>query len=135
MRVTSRTELEAKGDDRLIPFIFQGKSEDPEVRNLPQFTKVIKGQENVAAWKVYGNPLEFQRPLMMPPKTSKDRLTILRKAFDETTKDAEFLAEAKKSKLLIEPVSGAEIEKLVEEILSIPAGAKEKLQFLVEPSK
>jgi tripartite-type tricarboxylate transporter receptor subunit TctC len=135
MRVTARAELEAKGDDRLIPFIFHGKSKDPEVKDLPQFTKVIKGQENLAAWKAYVNPNDFQRPLMVPPKTPKDRLNILRKAYKETVEDPEFLAEAKKSKLLIDYVSGEEIEEFTREILSLPAGAKEKLKFLAEPEK
>jgi hypothetical protein len=48
---------------------------------------------------------------------------------------AAFLAAAKKSKLTIEYVSGEESEKYVNEILSTPAGAKEKLGFLLMPSK
>ncbi len=130
MRVTARPMLDAKGDDRLIPFIIQGKFPDPEVKDLPQFTDVIKGEENLAAFKAYVRPYEFQRPLTVPPNTPKDRLTTLRRAFKATMEDREFLAEAEKSKLLIEYSSGEEIEKYVEEILSISPGAKEKLQFL-----
>ena len=130
MRVTARPMLNATGDDKLIPFIIHGKSSDPEVRDIPQFTDIIKGEENLAAFQAYVRPYEFQRPLTLPPNTSKDRLTTLRKAFKETMEDREFLAEAEKSKLLIEYTSGEEIEKYVEEILSIPGGAKEKLQFL-----
>jgi tripartite-type tricarboxylate transporter receptor subunit TctC len=130
MRVTARSMLDAKGDEQLIPFIIHGKSPDPEVKDLPQFTDVIRGGENLAAFKAYVRPYEFQRPLTLPPNTPKDRLQILRKAFQETMADREFLAEAEKSQLLIEYTSGEEIEKYVEEILAIPAGAKEKLQFL-----
>ena len=42
-----------------------------------------------------------------------DRLAILRKAFDAMLKDPEFLAEAAKSNLIIEPMSGAELDKVV----------------------
>jgi hypothetical protein len=43
-----------------------------------------------------------------------------------------FLArEAKKSKLVITPVSGDKTEKLVDEILTMPAEAKKSLSFLV----
>jgi len=49
--------------------------------------------------------------------------------------DPKFLAEAKKSKLIINYVPGEEIEKLVAEILATPTSAKENLSFLVRKSK
>jgi hypothetical protein len=55
----------------------------------------------------------------------------LRKGLADTLKDPELLAEAKKSKLVITPVSGEKTEKLVDEILSMPAQAKKSLEFLV----
>jgi hypothetical protein len=62
-------------------------------------------------------------------------LAILRKALAETLKDAALLAEAKKSKLVITPVSGEKTEKLVDEILSMPPEAKKALSFLVRKAK
>ena len=53
MRVTARAMLDAQGDDKLIPFIIHGKIEDPEVKDLPQFTQVIKGEENRKAFKTW----------------------------------------------------------------------------------
>jgi tripartite-type tricarboxylate transporter receptor subunit TctC len=72
---------------------------------------------------------------MLPPGTPKERLSILRKAFKATLEDPEFLAEAKKSKLIIDYVSGEEIEKFVDEILAISPETKESLQFLVEKGR
>ncbi len=77
MRVTARSMLDAQGDDKLIPFIIHGHVEDPEVKDLPQYTKVIKGEENVQAFKAWANQYDFQRPLMVPPKTPKDRLQVV----------------------------------------------------------
>jgi tripartite-type tricarboxylate transporter receptor subunit TctC len=130
MRVTARSMLDAKGDDRFIPFIVHGKSTDPEIKDIPQYTDVIKGTENLTAFKAYVNPYDFQRPLTLPPNTPKDRIDILRKAYEETVHDPEFLAEAEKSKLLITYVSPEKIENYVEEILSIPEKTKSRLQFL-----
>lgn len=45
--------------------------------------------------------------------TPKDRVHALRKGFQDTMKDPEFLAEAQEAKLDIDPVSGEEIEKIV----------------------
>jgi len=132
MRVVARAMLHAKGDDKLIPFITHGDSKDPEVKDLPQFTEVIKGKENRAILNAYLAIYDFQRPLTLPPGTPKERLSILRKAFKATLKDPQFLAEARKSKLVIDYVSGEEIEKFVDQILAISPKTKKSLQFLVE---
>ncbi len=124
--------LDAKGDDKLIPFLTHGDSQDPEVKDLPRLTEVIKGKENRALVNTYLQQFNFRRPLMLPPGTSKERLDILRKAYKATLEDPEFLAQAKKSKLLIDYVSGEEIEKFVDQILSISPKTKKSLQFLVE---
>ena len=135
MRVTARAMLDAKGDDKLMPFVIHGKIEDPETKGLPQFTDVLKGEENLKGFKTWANQYDFQRPLAVPPKTPKDRLQILRTAMQRTLTDAEFLAEAKASKMLIDNVTGEEVEKTVEEILSITPAIKKKLSFLVEAKK
>ena len=46
------------------------------------------------------------RPYVLPPGTPKDRLMTLRNAFMADMKDPEFLAEAKKAKLDINPLDG-----------------------------
>ena len=135
MRVTARAMLDARGDDKLIPFIIHGKIEDPEVKDLPQFTQVLKGEENRKAFKTWANQYDFQRPLVVPPKTPKERLETLRTALQRTLADPEFLDQAKKSKMLIDNVTGKDVEQSVEEILSISPEVKKKLQFLVPGKK
>ncbi len=132
MRRVARAMLDAKGDDKLIPFVTHGDSQDPEVKDLPRLTEVIKGKENRAMVNAWLQPHNFQRPFMLSPGPPKKRLSILRKAFKATLKDPEFLAEAKKSKLVIDYVSVEEIEKFVDQILAISPETKESLQFLVE---
>ena len=61
------------------------------------------------------------RPYVLPPGTPKDRVQILRRAFMDTMKDPEFLAEAVKAKLDINPLDGAELEKNVREVFNLDA--------------
>lgn len=131
MRVTARAMLDAPGEDKLIPFIISERWEDPEVKNLPLFKDAIKDPEKYKIFRAWASQMDFQRPLSVAPGTPKDRLAILRKGLAETLKDPELLAEAKKSKLVITPVSGEKTEDLVDEILSMPAAAKKSLAFLV----
>jgi tripartite-type tricarboxylate transporter receptor subunit TctC len=131
MRTTARLMLDASGDDKLIPFITHGNPQDPEVRDLPRFKEVITGKENLAMLNAWLLQHDFQRPFMLPPGTPKERLSILRKAFKATLEDPEFLAEAKASELVVDYVSGEEIEKFVAQMLAISPRTKKSLQFLV----
>jgi hypothetical protein len=135
MRVSNRAMLDAKGDDELIPFITHKRLEDPEVRDLPLFTEVIKGEDNLATYKTWAASYEFQRPLSLPPNTPSNRLKTLRKAFAETLRDPGFLAEAKKTKLDIDPVSGEQIEGYLKQIYSMSDKVKQNLSFLVRASQ
>ena len=135
MRVSNRAMLDAQGDDKLIPFITHKKLEDPEVKDLPLFTDVIKGETNLATYKSWAASYEFQRPFSLPPNAPKERLETLRKAFAATLSDPEFLAEAKKTKLYIKPVSGEEIQGYVKEIYSVSDKVKQNLSFLVKATK
>jgi tripartite-type tricarboxylate transporter receptor subunit TctC len=135
MKVSNRAMLDAKGDDKLIPFITHKRLEDPEVKDLPLFTEVIKGEDNLATYNTWAASYEFQRPFSLPPNAPPERLQTLRKAFAATLKDSGFLAEAKKMRLDIEPVSGEEIEGFIKQIYSMSDKVKQNLSFLVRPSQ
>jgi tripartite-type tricarboxylate transporter receptor subunit TctC len=80
------------------------------------------------------DPSEYYRPYVAPPGTPKDRVQILRKAFQETMKDPELRADAAKSKLDMEPVAAEELERTVAGLfkLSPPLVAKLKEIFAVK---
>jgi tripartite-type tricarboxylate transporter receptor subunit TctC len=137
-RVTARAMLDAKGDQRLIPILVHSKWEDKELRNVPLTRAYIKSKAGDAGVRLYNawiNQYEFQRPWIMPPGVPKDRVEMVRKAFNETFQDPEFLAEAKKTKLELVHVGSDEINDLVKEILDISPKEKEGLQFLVKKPK
>jgi tripartite-type tricarboxylate transporter receptor subunit TctC len=127
--------LDANGDDKLIPFITHKRLEDPEIQDLPLFTEVIKGKDNLATYNTWAASYEFQRPFSLPPGAPPERLQALRKAFAATLRDPEFLAEAKKMKLDIEPVAGEDIDGYVKQIYSMSDVVKRNLGFLVKSTE
>jgi len=136
MRTTARPMLEAKGDDRLIPYLIHRRWEEPEVKDLPLIPDVLKKDpDKLAAYKTWVATYEFQRPYTVPPGTPKERVQLLRKAFADTLNDPEFMAEAKKVKFEVTYTSGEQIEKYVDEMLSITPKAKELLSFLLSKPK
>jgi tripartite-type tricarboxylate transporter receptor subunit TctC len=131
MRSTARSMLDARGDDRMTPFVISDRWEDPEVKTVALFSEVFKDKDNVHAFNTWNAANQFSRPFTLPPGTPKDRVNILRNAFKATLGDADLIADAKKSKLTVEYVSGDEAEKLVAQIYSLPPQVKERLNFTV----
>jgi tripartite-type tricarboxylate transporter receptor subunit TctC len=62
----------------------------------------------------------FGRPYILPPGTPPDRVAVLCKAFMEATQDAELLAEAKKMRVEVRPLSGEDIQALVAKMYALP---------------
>jgi hypothetical protein len=54
------------------------------------------------------------RPVVAPPGQPEDRKQALRRAFDATMTDPEYLAEATARSLEVNPVSGADLDKLLD---------------------
>lgn len=75
----------------------------------------------------------IMRPYSLPPETPKDRIAILRRAFTETLKDPDFLGEAKKSGLEIDPVSSQKIERIFAGLYEMKTSTLDKLKKILLP--
>jgi tripartite-type tricarboxylate transporter receptor subunit TctC len=130
MRSTARSMLDAKGDEQMIPFIINGKWNDPEVKDIAQFQQVIKDKDNLQAFKAWNAANDFARPFSLPPGAPAEALTLLRKAFAATMKDKDYRADAEKAKLTVDHTPGEKIEQHVEQIYSVSPDVKQRLEFL-----
>jgi len=123
---TWRKELES-GDLKLV--LQATLKPHPEFPKLPMALSYVKTDEAKrlisAVAKVHGASV---RPYVLPPNTPKERLQIIRKAFMDTMKDPEFLAEAKKANLDINPDDGTILEQNVKEILKLEPALVAKLK-------
>ena len=109
-------------EDKLIRIlVVWGARENPELKGIPLITSLAKTPEHKQALQLALARLEFGRPFFMPPNVPADRVAAIRHAFDATMKDKEFLAEADKLKLEIDPMSGGELAKTLEEMAKTPA--------------
>ena len=134
-RTKARAMLDAEGDDKLIPFLSNGESDDPELKDLPKMRDLIKGEAYLNAFDTWARYFAFRRPLAAPPGTPPDRVETLRQALAETLQDPEFLAEAEKSDLNPGLVSGETVEGYVDAILTASPETIEFLQFLMPESQ
>ena len=74
----------------------------PELAHVPMVLDLAKTDADRAAIELLVARLEYGRPFFVPPDVPADRVQALRRAFDATMKDPEFLADAKKLKLEID---------------------------------
>ncbi|HVO92769.1 MAG TPA: tripartite tricarboxylate transporter substrate-binding protein [Terriglobales bacterium] len=92
----------------------------PEQPKLPlaiNYAKTEEGKQLIRALVHSVGPTA--RPYVLPPGTPKDRLEILRKAFMDTMKDPEFLADATKAKLEVNPLDGEELDRNVKDVFKL----------------
>jgi tripartite-type tricarboxylate transporter receptor subunit TctC len=101
----------------------------PDLPNVPQAIKFAKSDEarRMIDVGIHGDS-DIVRTYTLPPGTPKDRVLLLRKAFDATLKDAEFVADAKKSRLNVGPIAVEDIEKDIAGLFKLDAALIAKLK-------
>jgi tripartite-type tricarboxylate transporter receptor subunit TctC len=104
----------------------------PELPQVPQAIKLAKTDEGRKMIEVgIHSDSDIVRTYTLPPGTPKDRVQLLRKAFEDTLKDSEFVADAKKSKLNIDPVAADVIEKDIAALFKLDPAMVGKLKELL----
>jgi tripartite-type tricarboxylate transporter receptor subunit TctC len=74
---------------------------------------------------------EFGRPMLVTPGTPPERLRILREAYAKALKDPELLAEAKNSKMDVDPSTAEELQSLLKEVMNQPKEVIDKVKKLL----
>jgi tripartite-type tricarboxylate transporter receptor subunit TctC len=105
----------------------------PELPNVPVAFDYVKTDEArklmQVVTRVHGPSV---RPFFLPPGTPKERVLLLRKAFVDTMKDPELLAEAKNAKLDINPDDGEGLERNVKAIFDLEPALGAKLKQILK---
>ena len=103
-----------------------------ELPNVPRMIDQAKTDEQKKFVQIvahYAN--DYSRPFAVPPGTPKDRADILRKAFQETMKDSEFLSEVEKMQMTLDPTTGDEMAAAVADSAKLDAATKAKLKDIL----
>jgi tripartite-type tricarboxylate transporter receptor subunit TctC len=109
--------------DKQINVLIQvGPDPEPELTKMgvPEVWKYLKTEEDRKVVELIVAQQVFGRPYIAPPGTPKDRVEILRKAFDSALHDKKLLAEAEKMRLSIKPASGEKVQDLVAKLYKTP---------------
>jgi tripartite-type tricarboxylate transporter receptor subunit TctC len=115
-------------EGKLVLAAIAGLSKEPNFPDAANMIDEAKTPEQRQALEFLFAQMEIGRAMAAPPSTPKDRVEILRKAFDETVKDPEFLADAAKLKLDVSPISAAETASVVEKFYETPSAVVQKVR-------
>ena len=93
---------------------------DPDLPDVPFAMDLVKEPEKKQILYLHFAPQAMGRPFAAPPDIPADRKAALIRAFDDTMKDPELLAEAAKLRMDIDPMTGKEIDGLLAQIYATP---------------
>jgi len=126
MRATWRRALDVGDAVPVLQVVAKGFPDLPNVPLAISFAKTDEARRLIQVGIHYTGA--FTRPFVLPPGTPKERVQILRRAFQETLKDKALLAEADKAKLALDPVTAEELDKMVAELFTLDPALLAKLK-------
>ncbi|MGH6769311.1 MAG: Bug family tripartite tricarboxylate transporter substrate binding protein [Xanthobacteraceae bacterium] len=116
-----------------------GSIRDKELKDIPLMTELAKTDEHRRIVRLISSPISLGRPFLTPPGVPADTVAVLRKAFQQTMRDPQFLKEAAKINLDVDPISADEIANIVNETIKTPpailAAAKAAMVSRVAPER
>ena len=100
----------------------------PELPDIPTVVELARNDEERAILRAVMSASEVGTAYFTPPGVPAERVAVLRRAFDATMKDPEFLADAARIKITVNPMSGEDLERLVAEVSNLSPALIDKVR-------
>jgi tripartite-type tricarboxylate transporter receptor subunit TctC len=117
--------LPSKSITILVQF---GLNRHPELPDVPTVVELARTDEERAILRAVMNATEVGTAFFTTPGAPADRVEALRRAFDATMKEPEFLDEARRTSLTVNPLAGDELQKLVVEVSNLSPDLLDKVR-------
>jgi tripartite-type tricarboxylate transporter receptor subunit TctC len=120
--------------DHLISILVQvGLQREQLLPDVPLLNELARNDDERQVLAFVTKAMSVGRPIGVGPGVPADRVAALRKAFDATLSDPDFVAEAKKANMDIGPMDGATVQRLVEDVQSASDSLRAKVRGLMPP--
>lgn len=133
LKPTWRKGLETGDVKPIIQAVPKKHPDLSDVPNAIDYAKTDEARQLIQAG--IHNTSAINRSFSIAPGTPKERVRVLQKAFMETMKDPEFLAETRKSQLDVNPLPGDEVAKIVASFFELKPDIVTKLTEILAPRK
>lgn len=108
-----------------------GETRQAELPDVPLLIEKVQNPDDKKLLQILSVPEDMGRPFFMAPGTSKDQVATMRKAFMATMKDKDFLVEAEKTHLEVDPMSGEDMQTLINEAYQAPKSVTDRMSELM----
>src|SRR3954449_3319833 len=115
-------------DGKIVPLMPMSLFKHPDLPDVPLMIDLAPNETVRTVFELISITGEIGRPFVTAPGVPANRVAALRQAFDETVKDPEFLADAEKVQIEINPIPWQEMSDLVRRALSASKGAIDLLK-------
>jgi tripartite-type tricarboxylate transporter receptor subunit TctC len=119
-------------EKKIIILVQVGVKRSPELPDIPTMQDLGKNDLDKRVLTFISVDTAISRPLVTNDGVPRERVEALRRAFDATMKDPEFLAEAEKSKTDISPMTGEEAQKIAESTIATPPEVLARANALIQ---
>jgi hypothetical protein len=113
-------------DKKITPLLQSGLQNDPELPDVPNALDFAKTDSDHRVIELYLTQKKVARPIIAPPGVPAERLAVLRTALAALANDREFLADAERSGMEVDPISGAAVDKVVALIAATPSAVADR---------
>jgi tripartite-type tricarboxylate transporter receptor subunit TctC len=118
-------------EGRLKLVIQMGPKTTDEFGKVPSVFDFVKTEDDRKVLELHFKQILLGRPLAGPPGMPPERLAALRAAFMRTMKDPEFLADAQRANIDIDPVTGEQVDELLEQFAKYPKSVIDKARAVI----
>ncbi len=119
-------------DNKVVILLQGGAAPNPELKDVPFVVDLARNAEEKQSIEFLYAVQGIGRPFIAPPDMPAERANMLREAFAATMKDAEFVADAKRQKLDVDPEDGDHLAALIKKIYATPKPIVDKVGELIK---
>ena len=118
-------------DGKVRILLQYGTERLPDLPNVPTAIELAASEADRTLLRFYAVKFNMARPLVAPPDVPAERVAALRAAFDATMKDPQYLEEARRIGLDVNPLGGEGIAKLIRQVQAAPQDVVDRLRELL----
>ncbi len=119
-------------DKKINPIVVMSTKPDPLLPGAPPAIDFVKTDDDRKVVELIISQLAMGRPYVAPSGVPADRLAALRKSFFDTLKDPQFVAEATKQEMIIDPSDHTEMEQMIARTYAVDERIVAKAKALID---
>ncbi len=134
--ISGRPQFFTGGDKSFaLPLVQSGYTRQKGIEHIPLIRDLITDETDKNVARMLGSAGVLGRGLVLPPGAPRRLVQPLRTAFANVTKKKAFIKDALSRGLMVDPISGADIQKVINELMSMPKATVERARNLIFPKK